>query len=268
MTLFQAMIYGIIQGLTEFMPVSSSGHLAILPHIFDIEDPGVVFDLAMHVGTALAVILYFFKDIKALLIETFYLGQIKKSNPKMRPFVINLWISTIGTVITALILKSFAESYGRDTNLIAFNLILFGVLMFVADKFCAQKKEGHMILTIRVKEALFIGISQAVALFPGVSRSGATLTISRFLGISRVEAARYSFLLSLPVILGGMLYKFKDFLGSDTQFDMALCLFGIGVSFIVGLITIHFFLQIIAKLGLIPFALYRIAFAIYIFLQF
>lgn len=256
MDILSAIIYGIIQGLTEFLPVSSSGHLALLPHFLEIRDPGVAFDLSMHVGTALSVAVYFKKEVKALLTETIYLYDLKRQNGQ-RAFLINMIFSTFTTVILAFFVKDVAEAYGRSSRMIEINLIVFGVIMWLVDHFQKKSQDDLMMKTVQKTNATIIGFFQVIALFPGVSRSGITLTISRMLGLSRKESTRYSFLLSLPLIIGGFVLKLPEVLRAP-EVDMMEVIVGAGISFIVGLLAIHFFLKVVENLGLGIWALYRI----------
>ena len=265
MDFLSASLYGVIQGLTEFLPVSSSGHLALMPYVLKIKDPGVAFDLAMHVGTALAILCYFFKEVKVLLMETFKLPFNNSTNSAMRFYSINLLISTVTTVILALVFKGHVQEIGRNKNLIAFNLLFFGILMFLADYFNKNNSSNFMRSKVQVSKSFGVGFCQAMALFPGVSRSGATLTISRFLKLSREEATRFSFLLSLPLILGGFIIKFPELQSANEAFSIEACVVGVLVSFFVGLLTIHFFLKLIKKIGFGYFALYRVVLAGIIF---
>ncbi len=262
MDLISATIYGVIQGLTEFLPVSSSGHLAILPYFLKIEDPGLVFDIAMHLGTALAVAIYFYKDIIELLKA---LIRWDREDPKFF-FAINMIISTIVTVTVVLAMKKFALTFGRAPYLIAFNLVLFAIIMYFADRKKIKLNDDYMESRVNKKIAFSIGFAQSLAIFPGVSRSGITLTMARMLGLSRVAATRYSFLLSLPIILGAFIFKVSDFFKSDLTFDIASCFWGGIFSFLVGILTIHLFLKFISRVGLGVFSLYRIALAIIIIL--
>lgn len=265
---FDAIIYGFIQGLTEFLPVSSSGHLALLPHFLHIEDPGVLFDLAMHVGTALSVIVYFHKEIGILLEEAGSMLLRKDSPHQKRGFLINMVASTGATFILVMILKKLAFDYGRNPFLIEMNLVLFGLLMYGADRFALKSgKDGDVgqMNSLNMIKAVMIGLSQSIAIFPGVSRSGITLTMARFLHLSRREAGRYSFLLSLPIIIGGFIFQLPKFLIEKHPFDMASFAIGLGVSFLVGLLAIHLFLKLVERIGLIYFSFYRIVLAIVVF---
>jgi undecaprenyl-diphosphatase len=255
MDYFISAFYGVIQGITEFFPISSSGHLAILPHFFKIEDPGVAFDLAMHLGTAASVALYFRKDILRLFSALFSFKKEKEQRHKDFEYALNMVISTVSTVLIVLVIKGFAKEYGRGVLIIGFNLIFFGFLMWLADKKgdCENSEEMS---SLNFKNAISIGVSQAIAVFPGVSRSGATLTMARLLKMNRANATNYSFLLSLPIIVGGFIFKLPEFI-ENPNFPVFQCLFGMIISFVVGLLAIHFFLKVVSKTGLVYFSLYR-----------
>lgn len=264
MSFFDLLVYGALQGIAEFLPISSSAHLALLPYFLKIDDPGVIFDLMMHLGTALAIIVYFRQDLKL------YLRNLKASLTNFQDqstlVVFNRCI-ILGTFVTAVCILGFkpiSESYGRNPQLIIFNLLFFGILMWLADR----KKTNEIEKPLTLKSAFFIGIAQAVAIFPGVSRSGATLSCSRFLGLSRVEASRFSFLLSLPIIFLGALAKLPELFHGQHSFSLLDCAGGITVSFVFGLFTIHYFLKLIKKIGLFPFTIYRIILALLLFYYF
>jgi undecaprenyl-diphosphatase len=251
-----ALFYGFIQGVSEFLPISSSGHLALIPFFFKLEDPGVLFDLLMHLGTAIAVILYFRKEVYELIIE--FKNLLITRNLKESVFVQNFLLSTFASFVLILAIKDISFSYGRAANIIGFNFIFFGILMYFADK--KGNKGVDLTKQKSLKNSILIGLSQSLAVFPGVSRSGITLTSSRYLGMGRVEASRFSFLLSLPVIIGGILFKIPEIMnGSIESVDYSIMIFGILFSFLFGIITIHIFLKMIAKIGLVYFSIYRVA---------
>lgn len=250
-----ALIYGMIQGATEFLPVSSSGHLALIPYFFEFKDPGIIFDLLMHLGTAFAVMLYFHKEVKRLVRETTLI--LFKRDFVNTVFAQNFLISTFFSFLLIIIIKGIALEFGRSSIFIGINFIVFGIIMYLAD----LKEPKGLDLTKKrgFKEAFLIGLSQSLAIFPGVSRSGITLTCSRFLGMNRIDAGRFSFLLSLPVILGSIVFKLPEILkGNATYVSADIILIGILSSFIIGFLTIHFFLKLIGKIGLGHFSLYRI----------
>ena len=252
MNYVQSTLYGLIQGVGEFLPISSSGHLALLPHFIGIKDPGVAFDLAMHLGTALAVICYFHKKILSLAV-----GFITGNDPEARAYSINIIIASMMTVILALVVKDYGEGFGRQPIVIGVNLIVFGLLMWFVDSKFEQREVETTKVSSFWKHALLIGLAQAVAVFPGVSRSGATLSMSRALKMDRTSASEFSFILSLPVIIGGLVLKLPE-LTSSTGFESGICLWGVFVSFVTGLVTIHFFLELIKRVGLWPYTFYRV----------
>jgi undecaprenyl-diphosphatase len=251
-----AIVYGVIQGLTEFLPISSSGHLALIPYFSDsIQDPGVFFDLLMHVGTALAVLIYFHKDILKLVKGLFDILKRNKSQEAF--FSSNFILATVSSVVLILILKDVALEFGRNPTFIAVNLIVFGFFMLISD----LKRPWDITMTAQpqLKKAILIGLSQSLAIFPGVSRSGVTLTTGRFLGLSREEASRFSFLMSLPIILASIAYKAPAIIQGQAITETPLVMFiGVFVSFLFGIITIHFFLMAIKKIGLSWFFIYRL----------
>lgn len=258
MNIYEAVVYGIIQGLSEFLPISSSGHLALLPHIMRIQDPGVAFDLMMHFGTGLAVITYFrhdiFRYIKTLSPR---LINLKEGSPD-EWFVLNFTFSTILSVVFIVLFMPFAKM-ARDPWFIVFNLSFFGALLWAADRINQDKAklEAPMNMGLQLKIAGLIGIAQALAIFPGVSRSGITLTMALLLGMKRKEAGSYSFLLSLPIIFAGILKEIPDLMKSQNDSSLIVLLVGITTSFVVGLATIHFFMGLIGKIQLKYFAIYR-----------
>ncbi|OFZ47561.1 MAG: hypothetical protein A2381_10250 [Bdellovibrionales bacterium RIFOXYB1_FULL_37_110] len=262
MDYLSSILYGVIQGVTEFLPVSSSGHLALLPQVLKISDPGVSFDLSMHVGTALAVMIYFKRELWAL---TLGFGDFFKLKKKRDPQVVNLLFATMISFIAILFLKKIAFDFGRSPLVIAINLVVFGLLMWGVDKVYGKNCEQKIDQVIMWKASFFIGLMQALAIFPGVSRSGITITACRFFALSRQQSSRFSFLLSLPVIWGGFFFKLPELMESPT-IDFINCLIGTGVSFVTGILAIHFFISTINRIGFGGFTLYRIILALIILL--
>lgn len=244
-----ALFYGVIQGLTEFLPISSSGHLALIPHLMKVQDPGQIFDLYMHLGTAFSIIVYFWKDIKNIV---FYLIKSPKEN-----WSFNFVLATTASVILILIIKDISYAYGRTPLVIGISLIFFGILMWAADRFSKTDKSISLFDKLDKKRSLMIGLSQAMAVFPGVSRSGVTMTMGRALNMSLHEASRFSFLLSLPLIFMACFKKAYELEGVLSVDHLSLFI-GVFSSFIAGLITIHYFLKFIQKISLGYFAIYRI----------
>ncbi len=263
-----SIIYGVVQGITEFLPVSSSGHLALLPHFLGVKDPGVFFDLSMHLGTAIAVTLYFRDEILRLIMGFFslVLNPKKSINDPDRPFVLNMLIATIATFVLVLALKPLQDGdWARQPIVISINLVLCGLLMYLADRW-GKSNFPSLKDKFSFFPSLMIGFAQALAIFPGVSRSGATLSAARALGLSRKRAGEFSFILSLPIIFGGFLIELWGHRHDTLAFDYHQMIVGLMVSFFVGLITIHFFLKLISRMGLLPFFIYRVIFAAIVYL--
>lgn len=259
----EAIIYGLIQGLSEFLPVSSSGHLALLPYVMNIKDPGVVFDLMMHLGTAMAVILYFRTEI-AGYIKTFTPSLINfKQGSSDQWFVRNFIFATFVSVLFIVLLMPVSK-LARDPWFIIANLSVFGILLWVADRLNKKKSvflESPMESGLQLKLAGLIGLAQAIAIFPGVSRSGITLTMALILGMRRKEAGAFSFLLSLPIIVAGILKEIPDLMKEENNTQFMVLFLGVATSFIVGYLTVHFFMKLIAKIQLRYFTIYRILLA-------
>lgn len=262
MEILWAIVYGIIQGITEYLPVSSSAHLALLPKFFNFKDPGFFFDLLMHLGTALAIIVYFRISINNLISE--YVKIVKSRSFKDSPYALNFSLATFSSVLLILCFKDYAILYGRSSLLIGVNLIAFGVLLYLCD--LKSKSKESLLIQKNFKTSILIGISQVLAIFPGVSRSGITISSARLLGQGRKEASEFSFLLSLPIIIGSVIYKsisiFKD--GTVLEVNWLASIIGVAVSFIVGVLTIHYFLKLIGKIGFGTFAIYRVVLGVII----
>lgn len=269
MNVFEAIVYGAIQGLSEFLPVSSSGHLALLPYVMEIKDPGVVFDLMMHLGTAFAVILYFRNDIFRY-VKTFRpsLVNLKVGSPD-EWFVRNFIFATFVSVFFIVVFMPIAK-FARDPSFIIINLSVFGALLWGADVYnrkLENKLESPMEVGLQLKLAGLIGLGQAFAIFPGVSRSGITLTMALFLAMKRKDAGNFSFLLSLPIILAGILKEVPDLMKESNPIEFSVALTGVITSFFIGWITIHFFMKLIARIQLGYFAVYRWIIALIMFLM-
>lgn len=249
MTAFQSIFLGIIQGLTEFLPISSSAHLNIMPWLFHWQEIPESFDIALHFGTLLAICIYFFKDWIDLIIGG-YKKAFKKEDSASGRIFWYIVISTIPTGILSLVLDAFSEKYLPGMAPIAIALIVMGILLYVIDKKAPAEVDYD---NITFKQGFFVGLSQAIAAaFPGVSRSGITMTVSRLFKIDRESAARYSFLLSTPVILAAVLIKLGEF-----ALDLPFIL-GILASFISGLLVIKFLMGYLKKGSFKIFAIYRV----------
>ncbi len=260
MQIYQSLILGIIQGLTELLPISSSAHLAIIPWMFGwINNPDFNlafegFDVALHFGTLLAIGLYFFKDWLQLIKGGFN-QVIKKENTTEGRMFWYIVLATIPGGIIGFILDKYLENALTTPLIIAIALIVMGIILYIADKKCKSVTDYE---NMSLKQTFLIGLSQALAFIPGVSRSGVTMTTARIMGVKRESAAKYSFMLSAPIVLAATVFKAKDFVFSIPFF------IGVFASFIVGIFVIKFLLNYLKKGDFKWFAIYRVIFGIII----
>ncbi len=256
MDYIQAFWLALLQGLTEFLPISSSAHLILLPELIGWADQGVGFDVAVHIGTLLAVVMFYRKDLKIIIRDWFksITGNPATMHSRLAWHVI---IGTIPAVFAGLlfvVIDDLSEQM-RSPLIIATTTIVFGLLLWFSE---AIAKELRRIKEIRWQDALVVGLFQALAFIPGTSRSGITITAGLLLGINREGAARFSFLLSIPIIiLAGLSNGYKLFRSVEpVQWDMIAV--GVVVSAVVAYLTIGWFLRLLDKVGLIPFVIYRL----------
>ena len=257
MTWLQIVVLAIVQGLTEFLPISSSGHLVLVPNAFGWSDQGLAFDVAVHFGSLLAVCFFFRRDIAGLLRGGVQLLGMRNETTESR-LALALALGTIPAAVAGLTLAGWIETNLRDPKVIVFTLAGYGLLMLLADRYA---KSDRNITQVGLKDTVVIGIAQALALVPGTSRSGVTITAGRMLGFARQDAARFSFLLSVPVILLASGYKTIELLLGDAPVPWAELGVGVAVSGIVAYLSIEFFMRFVSKIGLLPFAVYRFALA-------
>jgi undecaprenyl-diphosphatase len=253
MSLIQSIILGIVQGLAEFLPISSSAHLIIVPWLLKWPEHTLTFDVALHLGTLTAIVVYFFKDY----LNIARAGLTKPRSAEGR-LLWNIVIATVPAGIFGILLEHLVEKVFRDRVLLtALVLILFGIMLFLVDRFVKKEKD---ISELNFYHAAVIGLSQALALFPGVSRSGITITSGMSLGFKREDAARFSFLLSGPVIFGaGMISLLRNY--RTVQNELLYFIAGFLAAALVGFLTIHFLLNYLKKHSFTPFVVYRIALA-------
>lgn len=269
MTILQALILGVIQGLTELLPVSSSAHLNVIPWILNwtenakfMEEFSGSFDVALHFGTLIAIGIFFFKDWIQLITAGFK-KVVKKEDSTEGKIFWYLVIATIPAGILALVLDKISDSligdnFKLEMGLIAFALIIMGIILAIVDK-KAENKYNYEQITL--KQSVLVGISQAIAAaFPGVSRSGITMTIARALKIDRESAAKFSFLLSTPIVAAAVLVDISEFALTSVAFWV-----GVIASFIVGIIVVKFLMDYLKKGSFKVFAIYRILLGILIF---
>jgi undecaprenyl-diphosphatase len=272
MTFLQMLLLAVVQGVTEFLPISSSGHLILLPIFTGYADQGPMIDIAVHVGSLLAIITYFFKDVLSLAKGGFASVGIGQAPAERRLF---WWIivGTIPAVIVGLAIKSgalndlFASLFGleiinddlleslRLVDLIAVNLIVYGIFLGLADRFGSSVKSFE---DMTLKDGIIVGLAQALALIPGTSRSGVTMTAARFLGYSRVEAARFSFLLSIPAVAGAGVLIIPDLMDASGELLKEALITGV-LTFIAAFATMTFLMQFLKKASMMVFVIYRVA---------
>ncbi|MEX1993809.1 MAG: undecaprenyl-diphosphate phosphatase [Steroidobacteraceae bacterium] len=254
----QAIVLAIVQGLSEFLPISSSGHLILVPHFLGWSDQGLAFDVAVHVGTLFAVVAYFRVQLFAMARAWF--GSFAGSG--MTPDARLAWCIVIGTIpvgIVGLLFSDLIEQMLRNPLFVACMLSFFGLLMWLADRLGRQQRDEY---TVGWRDALLIGAAQALALMPGTSRSGVTMTMARALGLTREAAARFSFLLAVPGIAMAGGYEGLQLIGAPAgTVDWSMMSLGVVVSAITGYFCIHWLLKVINRIGLAPFAFYRFALA-------
>ena len=264
MTLLQIVVLALVQGFTEFLPISSSGHLILVPVLSQWPDQGLVFDVAVHVGTLTAVMLYFRRDINEM-----FFAWIKSLTRREHNAHSKLaWAVILGSIpvgLGGLLLHDLADTVFRSPLVIAWATIGFGVLLGVSDWLGKKVEELDKMSWLHIA---IIGCSQVLALIPGTSRSGITMTAGLALGLTRQAAARFSFLLSIPAILMAGGYKSVKLLALPSV-DWNSILWGVALSAISAYVCIHFFLKLLDKIGMMPFVIYRLilgVFLLYVFI--
>lgn len=257
MTEFQVVILAIVQGLTEFLPISSSGHLVLVPVFLGWTDQGLAFDVAVHFGSLIAVLLFFRNDIYGLLRGGIQVlgGDASSLEGRM---ALGIALGTIPAALAGLAFADWIEANLRSPAVIVFTLSGYAVLMFLADRFGKRVRE---IADVQIKDAVLIGVAQALALIPGTSRSGITITAAMALGFERQDAARFSFLLAVPVILLASVYSLIGLLMTELEVAWSQLAIGVVVSAVVAYLSIEFFMRFVSKIGLLPFAIYRLGLA-------
>lgn len=261
MSYFEAFILALIQGFTEFLPISSSAHLILPSAIFGWADQGLAFDVSVHVGTLVAVIIYFRKEVGSLL-SAFFASIFKGDRSKEAKLAWMIALATIPACIFGLLMKDIIELYLRSAWVIATTTIVFGLLLWYVDKKAKLTDDEYQ---ADWKKALFIGFAQALAIIPGTSRSGATITAALYLGFTREAAARFSFLMSIPIISLAGGYLGLKLVTSGEPIHLGFLLTGIVTSFISAYICIHFFLKLISRMGMTPFVIYRLILGVGLF---
>jgi undecaprenyl-diphosphatase len=249
---FQAIILGAVQGLAEFLPISSSAHLVLVPWLLRWEDPGLAFDVALHLGTLLALLIYYRRDWIAMV------ESIRGDDPAHFRLLMLLITASIPGAVIGLLFEKQAETIFRSPALIAGALAVLAILLWLFDKVSPQKR---IMSEMTYWDALAIGLSQALAIVPGVSRSGATITMARVFGIRREDSANFSFLMATPIIAGAGLVEARKILHEGLNLTLGL---GFLSAAIFGLIAIAFLIRFVRARTYIPFAIYRLVVAAFV----
>jgi undecaprenyl-diphosphatase len=254
--LLKAVVLGTLQGLTEFLPISSSAHLRIFPELFGWGDPGAAFTAVIQIGTELAVLIYFRKDIWRIasawvrsLYRPEYRGHL---DSRMGWFII---VGSLPIVVLGILLKDIIEEDFRNLWIIGVTLIVLGIILGIADRVGAESKQ---IKQLSLRDAVLMGVAQACALVPGVSRSGATISMGRFLGYEREAATRFAFLLAIPAVVGAGLFTLGDIPDGDNAYGWGPTIVATVVSFLVGYAAIAWLLRYVSTRSYLPFVIYRI----------
>jgi undecaprenyl-diphosphatase len=254
--LLEALVLGVIQGLTEFLPISSSAHLRIFPELFGWGDPGAAFTAVVQIGTEAAVLIYFRRDIWRIanawlrsLVRPEYRGTL---DARMGWFII---IGSLPIVVLGILLKDVIERDFRNLWVIGTTLVVLGVVLGIADRVGSDRKS---IKAIGLRDAILMGLAQAAALVPGVSRSGATISMGRFLGYEREAATRYAFLLAIPAVIGAGLFELKEIPHGANSYGWGPTIVATVVSFVVGYAAIAWLLRYVSTRSYTPFVVYRI----------
>ena len=258
MNALRAVVLGVLQGAGEFLPISSSGHLIVLPFLMGWPDSGLAFDVALHLGTLAAVGFAFWRDWLRLLKGG--LRGLASRRPLADPdarLLLYLALATLPGSLAGLLLDEWAETVFRSPALVAVMMALMGVVLWLADRRSGTGAEGEV---VRLRDALLIGFAQALAIVPGTSRSGATISMALFLGHKREAAARFSFLLALPITAGAALVKVPDLVASGAELKPVLL--GMLAAAVSGFVAIRFLLRYVRTRSYAPFVWYRFGFAL------
>lgn len=255
MDLIQLIILSLIQGITEFLPVSSSAHLILVPLLTEWQDQGLAIDVAAHLGSLVAVVFYFRKDISRILfagINSIIKKDVSNLDSKLFWY---LAFSSLPVLIAGFLLRDIVSMYLRDPLIIAAASIIFGLLLWYAD---VAGKRIRQIDSINIRDAIIIGLAQVLALVPGTSRSGITMTAGLLLGLDRKSAARFSFLMAVPIILAAGGYESLKLIRMDAMVNIQDFFMTAFLSAISAIVSIHLFLKFLDKIGMLPFVIYRV----------
>lgn len=254
---YSATVLAFVQGATEFLPISSSAHLILLPNLFGWTDQGLAFDIAVHVGTLLATLIYFRHDL--LRIISAWLASLFKNAPSQDARLgWMIIIASIPVAVAGLIFHNLVEEYLRSTLVIASATLLFGLWLWYSDRY---RRGNKNVDSLSYADAALIGCAQALALIPGTSRSGVTITMGLMLGLTRRDATRFAFLLAIPAIFMAGGWQFMSLAVSDNSVDWLQIAYIAAVAGGVAFLVIHWLLKVVEKIGMVPFVIYRILLA-------
>ncbi len=256
MSIIEAIVLGLVQGLTEFIPVSSSGHLIIAHELFGTTDSTLVFDVALHIGTLLALMIFFWKDILGLMKNVF----AKNTQGKLSRIII---VGTIPAGLIGYLFSDWIDDNLRKPITVVITMIIMGLLMLAVEKYSSKKRT---VSSVTMQDGVKIGFAQALALIPGVSRSGATITAGMIQGLKRADSARLSFLMAIPITAGAIAGSLLGAEQGELSGQTNIFAIGILMALVSGLFAIRFLLRFLSNNSLSVFAYYRIALAVIVFL--
>ena len=260
MDIIQTIVLAIVQGITEFLPISSSAHLILISELLGWSDQGIAFDVALHLGTLLAVLYYFRSEISDMM-RAEHFSSVNSLVDSQFGIIA---LSTLPIVIVGGLFNDFISQNLRSSSVIASASIFFGIILYLAD---LKQQQREKVVKLSLRLGLIIGLFQILALIPGTSRSGITIAMGLFLGLSRVEASRFSFLLAIPVIMAAsVLQSYELFTDNLISINYLSFVFGMVISAVIAFLTIHWFLEFVRRIGMLPFAIYRVLLGLIIIL--
>ncbi len=257
MDFIQAIVLAIVQGLSEFLPISSSGHLILIPHFLGWSDQGLAFDVAVHLGTLLALLVYFRRQLGTMATAWFD-SVLRRTHTRDSRLAWQILVATVPVGLVGLLFDDYIEAHLRNPLFVAGTLTVFGLLMYAADRYGRGNKDEY---SLGWPQVIAIGCAQALALMPGTSRSGITMTAGRALGLSRSGAARFSFLLAIPGIGAAGAYEGLKLVTSTEPVDWQPMVVGVVFAALSGIACIHLLIRFIERIGLLPFTVYRLILA-------
>ncbi len=261
MDFIQTIVLSLVQGLSEFLPISSSAHLILVPKLSDWPDQGLAFDVVVHMGTLSAIVFYYRAIIK-ILINDFFYSVVKIQTVGQSKLAWGVLLGTIPVGLAGLLFKDFIEVNLRSTEVIAYSTLVFGFLLGFASWINTRNQSSRVELSWQ--DIGFVGLMQALALIPGASRSGITITAGLLIGLSRQVSTQFAFLLSIPAIIFSLLLVLTDFSGQLHLRDLHLLILGFIVSALSAYLTVVFFIKLVETIGMMPFVIYRLLLGVFL----